>query len=259
MPTRDPAYVNTGGEGGVGSTAVLRTSALSLLNAVCRCVPEPGGAHPPRSDSNSSALNHPVSKRRLPGFKHELGEYGAVPIMIAIIQEPVLPAEQGTLGVSIEQAIKLRQDALCVLSSLCSDCEPNQVALARERGIGTLRNLLQYSPMDPDRSETMLVAVLGAIFSLLSSQLSHFLCLVCVHFLRSFVWLSLPFTTCADCLWNAVLGFPRNASRFLALDGLSALLSLLEFTPAVLHGQILGCVCDVCEVRHCLSSTFHCL
>ena len=55
-----------------------------------------------------------------------------------------------------------------------------------------------------------------------------------------------------DCLWNAVLGYPRNAARFLALDGLSALLALLEATPAVLHGQILGCICDVCEVEEAI-------
>jgi hypothetical protein len=183
-PARDPAYVNTGGEGGIGSTPSLRSLGLNLLNSICR----------------------------LPGFKTELGEYGAVPVMIAIVQEPILPGEQGSLGISVEHAIKLRQDALCVLSALCNACEPNQKALARERGIGTLRNLLQFSAQDPDRSETMLVAVL-------------------------------------DCLWNAVLGYPRNAARFLALDGVSALLSLLEVTPTVLHGQILGCICDVCEVE----------
>jgi len=149
---------------------------------------------------------------RLPGFAGELGEYGAVPIMLGIIQEPVLPNEHQSLGVSIEQAVQLRQDALCVLSALCSGNEINQRMVARERGVGTLRNLLTFVPEDPDRSETLLVAAL-------------------------------------DALWSVVDGSPRNAARFLAVDGMGALLALLESAPAVLHGQILGCIADTCEYK----------
>ena len=183
-PARDSSYINVGGGGGVAGAPTLRGAALSLLVAICR----------------------------LPGFAGELGEYGAVPIMLGIIQEPVLPNEHQSLGVSIEQAVQLRQDALCVLSALCSGNEINQRMVARERGVGTLRNLLTFVPEDPDRSETLLVAAL-------------------------------------DALWSVVDGSPRNAARFLAVDGMGALLALLESAPAVLHGQILGCIADTCEYK----------
>ena len=183
-PARDQAYIDVGGGGGVAGSPTLRAAALSLLVAICQ----------------------------LPGFAVELGEYGAVPIMLGIIQEPVLPNEHQSLGVSIEQAMQLRQDALCVLSALCNGNETNQRMVARERGVGTLRNLLTFVPEDPDRSETLLVAAL-------------------------------------DALWSAVDGSPRNAARFLAVDGMGALLALLESSPAVLHGQILGCIADTCEYK----------
>ena len=181
-PARDPDYINIGGDGGVAGAPGLRASALSLLVAICR----------------------------LPDFQVELGEYGAVPIMLGIIQEPVLPSEHNSLGVSVERAQQLRQDALSVLSALCIGNEVNQRMLARERGIGTIRNLLHYDDEDPDRSETLLVAAL-------------------------------------DLLWSAIDGSPRNTARFLAVDGMGALLALLESTPAVLHGQLLGCIADTCE------------
>ena len=181
-PARDPGYINVGGGGGVAGSPGLRSAALSLLVAISQ----------------------------LPGFASELGEFGAVPIMLGIIQEPVLPNEHQNLGVNIEQAMRLRQDALCVLSALCNGNEVNQRMLARERGIGTIRNLLTFVPEDPDRSETLLVAAL-------------------------------------DALWSAVDGSARNSARFLAVDGMGALLSLLESSPAVLHGQILGCIADTCE------------
>ena len=183
-PARDQSYIDVGGGGGVAGSPTLRACALSLLVAICQ----------------------------LPGFAVELGEFGAVPIMLGIIQEPVLPNEHQSLGVSIEQAMRLRQDALCVLSALCNGNETNQRMVARERGIGTLRNLLTFVPEDPDRSETLLVAAL-------------------------------------DALWSAVDQSPRNAARFLAVDGMGALLALIESAPAVLHGQILGCIADTCEYR----------
>lgn len=178
----DPTYLDEGGRGGIGSNPSLRAAALNVLLTSCR----------------------------LPGFQVELGELGAVPVMLTIIQEPIMPAEHGMLGVSVESAVQHRLDALCVLSALCAECELNQRTLSRERGIGTLRSLLVYSDRDPERSEALLISVL-------------------------------------DCLWNAVVGSGRNAARFLALDGLSALLMLLEAVPSLLHGQILGCIADVCE------------
>jgi hypothetical protein len=181
-PSRDPDYINTGGGGGVAGAPGLRGAALSLLVAISR----------------------------LPDFQVELGEYGAVPIMLGIIQEPVLPNEHDSPGVSVEAAQQLRQDALCVLSALCAGSEVNQRMLARERGIGSIRNLLHFDAADPDRSETLLVAAL-------------------------------------DVLWSAVDGSPRNCARFLAVDGMGALLALLESTPPVIHGQLLGCIADTCE------------
>jgi len=174
----DPSYLNTGGNGGVASRFNLRQAALTVILGCCD----------------------------IQGFPDELGDLGAVDVMLGLIGEPI---EHDNTATSYS-ALAIRQDALCVLSTLCLENETNQRALARARGISLLRSLLAYDATSPVRSAAILVATLDAV-------------------------------------WNAVLGSDRNAARFLALDGVGALLALLEDAPAITHGQVLSALADLCE------------
>eukprot|EP00164_Ancoracysta_twista_P005803 GFYU01007978.1.p1 GENE.GFYU01007978.1~~GFYU01007978.1.p1 ORF type:complete len:1066 (-),score=264.08 GFYU01007978.1:74-3157(-) len=126
--------------------------------------------------------------------------------------------ELGAMGViemmleiakSTQQATRNRIDAVTTLSYLCKDYEPNQMTFAQEGGITILREMLKLNPVMMEYDQLLIAAV--------------------------------------DCTWNAIIPNPPSMERWLKLDGLDHLLTLLEFAPYIMRNQLLSVLSDILE------------
>lgn len=105
----------------------------------------------------------------------------------------------------------VKQDAIAVLSSLCQEHEDNRQRFRKEGGLNALRSaLITLKSVDHTLPSAFGVAVMEA-------------------------------------LWYCVVTNRRNLARFLAADGLDAVIDLLEACNPHLYPVILSCLADILE------------
>mmetsp|Transcript_28281 Transcript_28281/g.34349 ORF Transcript_28281/g.34349 Transcript_28281/m.34349 type:complete len:858 (-) Transcript_28281:68-2641(-) len=133
---------------------------------------------------------------------------------------PVFKEELGELG-ALELALEMftnpgsahssREHAVAILSLLCTDMEVNQKIFRKLEGIKAVKNAL-VGLKDVDHTLPTAYA-----------------------------------TQVVDCLWNAIVANRKTLARFLAMDGMEALMDLLEVCNAYLYPVILSCLADILE------------
>lgn len=107
--------------------------------------------------------------------------------------------------------IAVRRDAVSVISRMTTNGhQTNQDSFRRSEGVAALKSCLNYSKEDALSNNFLIVAVVGAV-------------------------------------WNAVVGNRRSEARLLQLEGVDALLDLLEVCPNVMRNQVLGVLADLCR------------
>ena len=158
----------------------------------------------------------------LPGLQEELGQLDAVRIMLARFNDGDAPAG-------------LRADAVCILSRLCSGHAPNQTTFRQVGGIVSLVHELEAyargrQPAPRERRAGGGSSAFGGLSSGSASEKVSPLVVGVV-----------------DCLWNGAVGNKRSEARLLSVQGMEALLNMLEVCPVLMRHQIAGLVADLCE------------
>ena len=152
-----------------------------------------------------------------------LGSNGAVGTLLNLFQ--------ADLGDDMA-AIELRTQTVNAIGNLCDPkggnidgkvnegrvepCKENQDNLRRAGGIMALKSALVYDPLMPASAEVLLMMVVDAV-------------------------------------WRSVVGNRKSEVRFIDIDGVDALLDLMEQAPASMHRQILGCISDLVRNRRAKS------
>ncbi len=152
-----------------------------------------------------------------------LGSNGAIDTLLNLFQAD-LGDDMG--------AIELRTQTVTAIGNLCDPkggnidgtinegriepCKENQDTLRRAGGISALKHALRYDPLMPASAEVLLMVVVDAV-------------------------------------WRSVVGNRKSEVRFIDIDGVDALLDLIEQAPASMHRQILGCISDLVRNRRAKS------
>mmetsp|Transcript_44139 Transcript_44139/g.56561 ORF Transcript_44139/g.56561 Transcript_44139/m.56561 type:complete len:1219 (-) Transcript_44139:172-3828(-) len=158
----------------------------------------------------------------LPGLQEELGQLGAVRIMLARFNDANAPHS-------------LRADAVCILSRLCAGHEVNQAAF-RKTGIASLVLQLEaYAKGRQPANRERRGALPPGAFGMSGNATEKVSPLV---------------VGVVDCLWNGVVGNGRSEARLLAVGGMDALLNMLEMCPILMRHQTAGIIADLCENTH---------
>ena len=125
-------------------------------------------------------------------------------------------AENGAVEVAIEMlqastSATIRQDVVLWLAALCDGHRENQTVFRRRKGINVIVDKIAgLKHEDPTLPSPEAIAVLTAV-------------------------------------WNCITPNKKSLARFLALDGLDAMLDLLDYGNHFLHGIILSLTADICE------------
>uniref|UniRef100_A0A7S3GF56 Cilia- and flagella-associated protein 69 ARM repeats domain-containing protein n=1 Tax=Palpitomonas bilix TaxID=652834 RepID=A0A7S3GF56_9EUKA len=101
-----------------------------------------------------------------------------------------------------------RKQSVTALAFLCEENEENKACFGEEGGVEILASELIYDEDDAPEEEPLVLSIV-------------------------------------DCLWNAVPALPLSEDKFLNIDGVNLLLSLLEVCKSSMHGQILGFLTDL--------------
>jgi hypothetical protein len=158
----------------------------------------------------------------LPGLQEELGQLGAVRIMLARFNDANAPHS-------------LRADAVCILSRLCAGHEVNQAAF-RKQGIESLvLQLESYAKGRQPAPREKRGALPPGAFGMSGNATEKVSPLV---------------VGVVDCLWNGVVGNARSEARLLSVGGMDALLNMLEMCPILMRHQTAGIIADLCENPH---------
>jgi hypothetical protein len=105
----------------------------------------------------------------------------------------------------------VRRDAISVISRMCAGGHvANQQRFRRAGGVSALRDALIYKKEDAVKNTFMVFAVVSAI-------------------------------------WNVVIGNRKSEARLVDIEGVDALLDLLEVCPVVMRKQLLGVLADLCK------------
>jgi len=113
----------------------------------------------------------------------------------------------------------VRQDAVSVLSQLSADCQENKRLLGDEDGVSILKNNLKWASGDGFQRERFVMSVV-------------------------------------DCIWSAIVNHASNEAKFLDIDGVCAMLELLEAGPEIMRYQVLGCLADLLENDYAVEQVF---
>ena len=107
--------------------------------------------------------------------------------------------------------IEMRRDALAIIACVCrGGHEENQTVFRKAGGVEALRDCLRYDTSEAVNNNFLIVAVVDAV-------------------------------------WSVVVGNRRSEARLLHLEGVEALLDLLEVCPALMRNQVLGVMADLCR------------
>jgi hypothetical protein len=105
----------------------------------------------------------------------------------------------------------VRRDAISVISRMCAGGHvANQQRFRRAGGVAALRDSLGYKKEDAAKNNFMIFAVVS-------------------------------------CIWNVVIGNRQSEARLVDIEGVDALLDLLEVCPVVMRKQLLGVLADLCK------------
>ena len=104
----------------------------------------------------------------------------------------------------------LAEGCFSVLATLCSGNARNQDAFRHARGLAVLQPWLRYSPEDAVAKPLTVLAVVS-------------------------------------CLRDAVIGNQRSEARFIAENGIDAVLDLMEAAPAAVRSQVVSAVADLAK------------
>jgi len=127
--------------------------------------------------------------------------------------------ESGAISIALdlfkdaEASMVCRQLCASILGSLCSGFPAHQDEFRKRGGIEALRSQVVYAP--DQTTENHLFFTLAVI----------------------------------DAVWHTVIGNKKSESRFLDVDGLFALMDVLEVAPELLRSQMLSALADLCENR----------
>ena len=135
-------------------------------------------------------------------------------LLCSMCNSEAIQTELGTLG-TIETMLdifaddamdaELKCNAVCLLSRLCRDHGENQTIFRRADGVLLLQ---RYLTCDEAQEHNLMIAVIGA-------------------------------------LWSCVVGNKRSEARFLQMEGVDVLLTILETCPNVMQSQVLGVLSDL--------------
>jgi hypothetical protein len=107
---------------------------------------------------------------------------------------------------------KIMVNACVLLSNICygdgQEDNKNQVRLRKNGGVEILRERIRWSPEDSLSAQDKAIAIIGAV-------------------------------------WGCVVGNRRSEARFLKLEGVDALLDMVEVCPRIMQPQIVGTIADL--------------
>ena len=162
----------------------------------------------PDMELRAAALKLILHTSALLDFPDQLGELGAVEAMLGLFSDSDGGGGGGGGGGT---PIEMRRDALSVISCLCrGGHEANQTVFRKAGGIEALRACLRYDTSEAVNNNFLTVAAV-------------------------------------DAAWATVVGNRRSEARLLHLEGVEALLDLLEACPALMRNQVLGVMADLCR------------
>ena len=127
----------------------------------------------------------------------------------------------------------MRNDAVMILAKLCENHEDNQARLRRAHGVSLLIQEIdayvkRRVPVTRSRHKNLSEAARDAMPSSSSAEKVDPLIVGVL-----------------DCLWHGVVGNRRSEARLPPVDGLDALLALLEVGPRLMRLQVCGVLADL--------------
>jgi len=109
---------------------------------------------------------------------------------------------------------KILVNACILLTNICGgdgqEDNKNQVRLRKGGGVEVLRERIRWSPEDSLAAKDQVIAIIGAV-------------------------------------WSCVVGNRRSEARFLKLEGVDALLDMVEVCPTLMRPQIVGALSDLLQ------------
>ena len=107
-----------------------------------------------------------------------------------------------------EYSLRTRTLVLHILAAMCEGDEENQALFRRADGVKMLIEEMREGLAEIKKLEQWYIAVV-------------------------------------ECMWSAVMGNKRCEARLFAVDGVDALLDLLDICPRIMRNQLLGCLADL--------------
>jgi len=187
----------------------LRLSALKLLS----CLSEPGARHFVESNGHRILLDFVKDQQ-----EDEKVLLNALHLMChTILAVPNAASSLGQIkaipfltSVFSDHAhsLQTRTLVLHILAALCESDEENQALFRRKGGVKMLVEEMREGFDEIQKLEQWYIAVV-------------------------------------ECLWAAVMGNKRCEARLFAIDGVDALLDLLDICPRIMRNQLTGCLSDL--------------
>ncbi|CAK4303613.1 unnamed protein product [Aphanomyces euteiches] len=142
----------------------------------------------------------------------------ATALLLLLQLVPEMQSDVGLVGgveamlalfAATHRSCAVRRTALGVCGALCRNHEVNQRRFLNARGVELTGNNLVYEPAHAVTQDNLIVAVVG-------------------------------------CIWSSVVGNPESEIRLIQSEGVDNLLDLLELCPAMMRGQVLGLLAELC-------------